>query len=55
MHDPEDHEGVLSLAPMPPGLVEAIKVPYGFAPGVWKDVVERSTGLRGHVGGNRQR
>ncbi|MEJ7584128.1 MAG: hypothetical protein WKF43_08565 [Acidimicrobiales bacterium] len=27
-------------------LVEGMKVPYGFAPGVWKDVVERSTGLR---------
>lgn len=45
MHDPEDHEGVLSLADAA-RLVETMKVPYGFAPGVWKDIVERSTGLR---------
>lgn len=45
MHDPEDHEGVLSLADAA-RQVEAMKVPYGFAPGAWKDIVERSTGLR---------
>jgi hypothetical protein len=45
MHDPEDHEGVLSLADAA-RQVETMKIPYGFAPGAWKDIVERSAGLR---------
>ena len=45
MHDPEDHDGVLNLTAAARS-VETMSVPYGFAPGVWKDIVERSSSLR---------
>ncbi|MGH9185538.1 MAG: hypothetical protein ACRD0U_06970 [Acidimicrobiales bacterium] len=45
MHDPEDHEGVLSLVDAA-RLAESLPVPYGFAPAVWKDLVGQATELR---------
>ena len=45
MHDPDDHEGVLALVDAA-RLAESLAVPYGFAPGVWKDLVGQATELR---------
>lgn len=50
MHDADDHEGVLSLADAA-RMVEELPVPYGFAPGVWADIVARATGLRDRLEG----
>jgi hypothetical protein len=46
MHDPDDSAAVLRLTDAAVA-VEALDLPYGFAPGVWTDIVERSAGLRG--------
>jgi hypothetical protein len=46
MHDPDDSAGVLRLTDAAT-TIEAIGLPYGFAPGVWADIVERAAGLRG--------
>ena len=45
MHDARDHEGVLSLVDAA-DRAEAIRLPYGFDPAVWKDIVEQAVGLR---------
>ena len=45
MHDPLDHEGVLSLVDSA-RLAETLPLPYGFAPAVWKDVVSQAKHLR---------
>ena len=45
MHDARDHEGVLSLVDAA-DRAEAIRLPYGFDPAVWKDLVEQAVGLR---------
>jgi hypothetical protein len=38
MHDPLDHEGVLSLVDAT-RMAEALPLPYGFAPAVWDDLL----------------
>ena len=38
MHDPLDHEGVLSLVDAA-RMAESLPLPYGFAPAVWNDLV----------------
>ena len=38
MHDPIDHEGVLSLVDAA-RMAETLPLPYGFAPTVWKDLL----------------
>jgi hypothetical protein len=45
MHDPDDSAGVLRLTDAAV-VVEAMALPYGFAPGVWSDIIERSAALR---------
>ncbi|HEV3225316.1 MAG TPA: hypothetical protein VGZ52_00720 [Acidimicrobiales bacterium] len=45
MHDPLDHEGVLSLVDAS-RLAETLPLPYGFAPAVWNDLVAQARGLR---------
>ncbi|MFN8040329.1 MAG: hypothetical protein U0Q07_14045 [Acidimicrobiales bacterium] len=45
MHDARDHEGVLSLVDAA-DRAEAIRLPYGFDPAVWKDIVGQAIGLR---------
>lgn len=45
MHDPDDSAGVLRLTDAAV-VVEAMALPYGFAPGVWNDIIERSAALR---------
>jgi hypothetical protein len=45
MHDPDDHEGVLSLGDAA-RMVESLGLPYGFAPAVWKDITARAVALR---------
>jgi len=45
MHDPLDHEGVLSLVDAA-RLAETLPLPYGFAPPVWNDLVTQAQGLR---------
>ncbi len=45
MHDPDDHEGVLSLGDAA-RMVESIGLPYGFSPAVWKDITARAVALR---------
>jgi len=45
MHDPFDHEGVLSLVDAAK-LAETLPLPYGFAPAVWKDLVGQARKLR---------
>jgi hypothetical protein len=38
MHDPLDHEGVLSLVDAA-RMAESLPLPYGFAPAVWNDLL----------------
>lgn len=38
MHDPLDHEGVLSLVDAA-RMAESLPLPYGFAPAVWNDLI----------------
>ena len=45
MHDPLDHEGVLSLVDAA-RLAETLPLPYGFAPAVWNDLVHQAQELR---------
>ena len=45
MHDPADHEGVLSLVDAARA-AESLDVPYGFAPEVWRQLVDQATALR---------
>lgn len=45
MHDPLDHEGVLSLVDAA-RLASTLPLPYGFAPPVWNDLVGQAQGLR---------
>ncbi len=45
MHDARDHGGVLSLVDAA-DRAESIRLPYGFDPAVWKDIVEQAVGLR---------
>ncbi len=45
MHDPLDHEGVLSLVDAA-RMAETLPLPYGFAPAVWKDLVGQVTRLK---------
>jgi hypothetical protein len=45
MHDPEDHEGVLSLVDAA-RMAESLAVPYGFAPAIWRDLVAQAVALR---------
>ena len=45
MHDPLDHEGVLSLVDGA-RLAETLPLPYGFAPPVWNDLVTQAQNLR---------
>ncbi len=45
MRDPEDHHGVLSVVDAA-GRAAGMAVPYGFAPALWQDVVERAAALR---------
>jgi hypothetical protein len=50
MHDPLDHEGVLSLVDAA-RLAETLPLPYGFAPTVWNDLVAQARGLRSSLEG----
>jgi hypothetical protein len=45
MHDPLDHEGVLSLVDAA-RMAETVALPYGFAPAVWNDLVAQARILR---------
>jgi hypothetical protein len=45
MHDPFDHEGVLSLVDAA-RLAETLPLPYGFAPAIWNDLVVQARELR---------
>jgi hypothetical protein len=45
MHDPLDHEGVLSLVDAA-RMAATLPLPYGFAPAVWNDLVTQASGLR---------
>ena len=45
MHDPLDHEGVLSLVDAA-RMAETLPLPYGFAPAVWNDLVAQAHDLR---------
>lgn len=45
LHDPEDHEGVLSVVDAT-ARAAALPLPYGFAPALWRDVVGRAEALR---------
>jgi hypothetical protein len=45
MHDPDDSAGVLRLTDAAT-TVEAMALPYGFAPGVWSEIIEHSAALR---------
>ena len=45
MHDPFDHEGVLSLVDGA-RLAETLPLPYGFAPAIWNDLVGQARDLR---------
>jgi hypothetical protein len=50
MHDPLDHEGVLSLVDAA-RMAETLPLPYGFAPAVWNDLVAQARGLRSSLEG----
>ena len=50
MHDPLDHEGVLSLVDAA-RMAETLPLPYGFAPAVWNDLVALARGLRSSLEG----
>ncbi|MEY2404274.1 MAG: hypothetical protein QOD38_1825 [Acidimicrobiaceae bacterium] len=50
MHDPLDHEGVLSLVDAA-RMAETLPLPYGFAPAVWNDLVAQARGLRSALEG----
>ena len=45
MHDPLDHEGVLSLVDAA-RMADSLPLPYGFAPAVWRDLLRQVEGLR---------
>jgi hypothetical protein len=45
MHDPLDHEGVLSLVDAA-RMAESLPLPYGFAPAVWNDLLLQVKRLR---------
>jgi hypothetical protein len=45
MHDPLDHEGVLSLVDAT-RMADALPLPYGFAPAVWDDLLGQVHGLK---------
>jgi hypothetical protein len=51
MHDPEDHEGVLSLVDAA-RMADSLAVPYGFAPAVWRGLVDSANELRGMLEGD---
>jgi hypothetical protein len=51
MHDPMDHEGVLSLVDAA-RLAESLPLPYGFAPAVWNDVLTQVRSLRASLEGD---
>ncbi|HEX4822328.1 MAG TPA: hypothetical protein VFV00_19125 [Acidimicrobiales bacterium] len=48
MHDPVDHEGVLSLVDAA-RLAATLPLPYGFAPPVWNDLVAQAQNLRSEL------
>jgi hypothetical protein len=50
MHDPLDHEGVLSLVDAS-RMAESLPLPYGFAPAVWNDLVAQARALRASLEG----
>jgi hypothetical protein len=50
MHDPLDHEGVLSLVDAA-RMAETLPLPYGFAPAVWNDLVAQASALRSSLEG----
>ena len=50
MHDPLDHEGVLSLVDAA-RMAETLPLPYGFAPAVWNDLVAQARDLRASLEG----
>jgi hypothetical protein len=45
MHDPDDSAGVLRLTDAAT-TVEGMALPYGFAPGVWSEIIEHAAALR---------
>jgi hypothetical protein len=45
MHDPLDHEGVLSLVDAA-RMAQTLPLPYGFSPAVWNDLVAQAQALR---------
>jgi hypothetical protein len=51
MHDPEDHEGVLSLVDAA-RMADSLPLPYGFAPAVWKGLVDAANELRAMLEGD---
>jgi len=50
MHDPLDHEGVLSLVDAA-RMAASLPLPYGFAPAVWNDLVTQASDLRASLEG----
>lgn len=46
LHDPLDHEGVLSLVDGA-RMAEAMPLPYGFAPAIWEDLLGQVRALQG--------
>ena len=50
MHDPLDHEGVLSLVDAA-RMADSLPLPYGFAPAVWNDLVAQARDLRASLEG----
>ena len=51
MHDPLDHEGVLSLVDAA-RLAETLPLPYGFAPAVWNDLIIQVKQLQSSLEGD---
>jgi hypothetical protein len=50
MHDPLDHEGVLSLVDAA-RMAESLPLPYGFAPAVWQDLLGQVKRLQASLEG----
>jgi len=50
MHDPLDHEGVLSLVDAA-RMAETLPLPYGFAPAVWQDLLGQVKRLQSSLEG----
>jgi hypothetical protein len=53
MHDPEDHEGVLAAVDAA-RWAEALPLPFGFMPAVWKDLVGQAKQLRQALEGDAE-